>query len=410
MKTLKIQEQLRSGKDTSSFEKEPYFLSVKQHSKYPELFQFTYNTIYSPRGDELVNQCRGLILNASDNWNVVAYPFNRFFNDGEFYADIIDWSTARVQEKVDGTLIIMYFYGNCWQIATRGSPDASGPVGDYPWIENGVSVELTFKRLFWHSIEYWLKGLSKSGEFDINYTYMWELTSPYNRIVCDYTEVGPIGKCVDGFGNEFILDSDDDLIDMTGYASDGSRVTLIGIRDNITGQEIDINSYRDDVHYVVQEFPLSTLEEVIQAASKLNPLKQEGYVVVDKDFHRIKIKSPAYVAIHHLRDGNPRKRLMEIIQSGESEEMLAYKILDEWPTEKHLYLEMKEKVDKLIFQTQEIYDTIKNIEIQKDFALAALKFPMSSAMFSLRKGSVTSIRQFIMKMQPDKLLDIIDKL
>jgi hypothetical protein len=394
---LYIQELLRTGIDPEILTKDPYFLSVKRHPDYPELYQFVYNMIDSPKGDPLVNQCRGLILNSKDNWKIIAYPFNRFFNYGEFQADSIDWNSARVQEKVDGTLIIMYFYDGEWQIATRGSPDASGPVGDFPWIEDGVSVPLIFSRLFWNSCEHCMQGLSITGKFNINYTYLWELTSPYNRIVCDYTKTE-------------MLESINELVDVTGYANDGSRITLIGIRNNFTEQELNLIQERTDVRYVVKEFPLTNLEEVIQAASKLNPLKMEGYVVVDKNFYRIKIKSPAYIAIHHIRDGNPRKRLMEIIQAGESDEMLSYKILDEWPAEKAMYLEMKEKVDKLVLTAELFYDTIKDIEIQKDFALKAVENQLSGVLFSLRKEKIKSIRQGVLGMPTDKLLEIVDKI
>ena len=383
----------------------PYNISVKVHPDFSDLCQFTYSQIDSPKGDPIVKECRGLILDSHNNWNAVAFPFTRFFNDGEFQAAPIDWSTARVYEKIDGTLIIMYYYLGAWRIATRGSPDASGPVGDFPWVEQGEEVPLTFKRLFWHSIEYWLEGLSKSGEFDPDCTYMWELTSFYNRVVCDYTETGPLGECEDGFGKKIFID---DLCDKTGYAQDGSRVTLIGIRDNKTFEEYDIKY--SDAHYKAKSFPLGSLQEVIDAAAVLNPLKMEGFVVVDGNWNRIKIKSPSYVSIHHLRDGNPRKRLMEIIKSGENDEMLAYKILDDFPAEKALYLEMLEKVDQLILTTEKFYDIIKDIEDQKTFALEALKSPMSAAMFSVRKDKAKNIRQFILSIQTDKLLNFIDKL
>ena len=34
----------------------------------------------------------------------------KFFNHGESNADIIDWKTARVYEKLDGSIITMYWY------------------------------------------------------------------------------------------------------------------------------------------------------------------------------------------------------------------------------------------------------------------------------------------------------------
>ena len=101
---------------------------------------------------------------------------------------------------------------------------------------------------------------------------------------------------------------------------------------------------------------------------------------------------------------------MEIIQNGENDEMLSYKILDEWPAEKAMYEEMLAKVESLILTTEQTYATIEHIEDQKTFALQALNSPMSAAMFAVRKGKAKSIRQFILSMQTDKLIDTIDKL
>jgi hypothetical protein len=382
----------------------PYFLNIKRHPKYNNLIQFSYDQIESPKADPIIRECRGLILDEANNWNVVAFPFKRFFNEGEGTADTIDWNTARVQEKVDGTLIIMYWYDGTWQIATRGSPDAGGSVGDALFTKNGVTGPMSFRDLFWHSAEYWLEGLSKSGLFNTGLTYMRELTSPYNRVDCDYTEVGPMGEMIDGNG---VVTFMDDLEDKTGYACDGSRITLIGVRNNMTLKELDIRWCVDDVYYVTKEFPLTNLQEVIDASVKLNPLRQEGFVVVDANFNRIKIKSPAYVAIHHLRDGSPQRRLMEIIKTGENDEMISYKILDDFPAEKKMYLDMKEKVDTLIIKTEEVYESIKDISDQKSFALEAIKNKLSGVLFSVRKGQYKSIRTGILSIQTDKLLDFI---
>jgi hypothetical protein len=175
----------------------------------------------------------------------------------------------------------------------------------------------------------------------------------------------------------------------------------------MTLKELDIRWCVDDVYYVTKEFPLTNLQEVIDASVKLNPLRQEGFVVVDANFNRIKIKSPAYVAIHHLRDGSPQRRLMEIIKTGENDEMISYKILDDFPAEKKMYLDMKEKVDTLIIKTEEVYESIKDISDQKSFALEAIKNKLSGVLFSVRKGQYKSIRTGILSIQTDKLLDFI---
>ena len=52
-----------------------------------------------------------------------------------------------------------------------------------------------------------------------------------------------------------------------------------------------------------ESFPLRSVDECIKAAMELNQdsnddLKDEGFVVVDGKHNRIKIKSPAYIAMH----------------------------------------------------------------------------------------------------------------
>lgn len=401
---LEIQKFLRADPGNLQFLGEaPYSLSIKQHPKWPELYQFTYDQIESKKDDPIVREARGLILNKDDNWSIVALPFRRFFNEGEGCADAIDWSTARVQEKVDGTLIIMYAYGTEWQVATKGSPDAGGQVGDLKDIKG---EPYTFERLFWNSAEYWLKGLSKSGEFDQDYTYLWELTSPYNRVVCDYSEEGPIGWVIDGHGNKLW---EDEIVDQTGYGQDGSRITLIGVRNNKTLEEYTLDRWRGDAHYVVKEFPLQSLDQVLEAAKALNPLRQEGFVIVDGNFNRIKVKSPSYVAIHHLRDGSPQRRIMELIKNNEGDEVLAYKLLDEFPHEKRMYEEFCAKLEKIYLHVHDEYDTLKDIETQKDFALKAVKSPYSSCLFALRKGQVKSAKEFFLEKPVDKILEFVSK-
>ena len=59
--------------------------------------------------DPLVKECRGIIIDLK-NMKVVCFPFNKFGNYTEYYADNIDWNTARVQEKIDGSIVKLYYY------------------------------------------------------------------------------------------------------------------------------------------------------------------------------------------------------------------------------------------------------------------------------------------------------------
>jgi tRNA splicing ligase len=75
-----------------------------EHSIFSNLVVLNYSQIDSPKNHPIVMECRGLILE-QDTWNVVCYPFRRFFNAGEIENDSFDYRNAFALEKVDGTLI-----------------------------------------------------------------------------------------------------------------------------------------------------------------------------------------------------------------------------------------------------------------------------------------------------------------
>ena len=79
--------------------KTAYGITAKPHPELPNLVQFRYDQIDSPMGLRMCQEARGVILDSADNWNVVARPFDKFFNVEEGHAAKIDWSTARAQEK-----------------------------------------------------------------------------------------------------------------------------------------------------------------------------------------------------------------------------------------------------------------------------------------------------------------------
>lgn len=67
--------------------------------------------------DPVVQEARGIIIDAA-NADVVCWPFRKFGNWFETYADEIDWRSAVVQEKIDGSIIKLYFWNGEWKWAT----------------------------------------------------------------------------------------------------------------------------------------------------------------------------------------------------------------------------------------------------------------------------------------------------
>lgn len=286
MKTTKLQAALRTGLMTPEDVQLKLGIMVKSHKQYENLKLFKYNQIASPMGDPLVQSARGIILDMANDWNIVSFPFTKFFNDGEGHAAKIDWSTARVQEKLDGSLMSLYHYDGKWHVASSGTPDASGKVH---------GLDMSFADLFWKTwndlgYELPVEGLE-------NYTFMFEMMTPFNRVVVPYKE---------------------------------SKLVLIGVRHNVTLQEASLAHFYGMDWQTVKEFPLTNLEDVIRSFDTFKGIDQEGYVVVDANFNRVKIKHPGYVALHHLKgdDGPSYKKMIKIVTSGEGSEILTY--FPEW--------------------------------------------------------------------------------
>ena len=99
---------------------EPYCIKITRDGPY---IMFKYNQIESDFSNPLVRECRGIILKEG-TFEVVCHAFDKFGNYGESYAPEIDWETAVVQEKCDGSLIKIWYDDDDWHISTNGTIDA----------------------------------------------------------------------------------------------------------------------------------------------------------------------------------------------------------------------------------------------------------------------------------------------
>lgn len=87
---------------------------VRHHDNLP-LMILNYG-IDSPKFDPLVQDCRGLVLD--DNFNLVARAFSRFFNWGEIQNPQFNFNKFNIHEKIDGSLILLYFFDGNWYANT----------------------------------------------------------------------------------------------------------------------------------------------------------------------------------------------------------------------------------------------------------------------------------------------------
>jgi hypothetical protein len=362
-----IQAFLRDSGTTEAkldFLKSRYGITARRHKEHPQLVLLKYNQIESPFAEPLVRECRGIILDESDNWRIVSRAFDKFFNDGEGHAAKLDWSTARVQEKLDGSLCVLYWYDDRWHVATSGTPDASGDV-------NGAG---TFAEYFWRTFEDC--GLRLVGAETGDWCFYFELTGPANRIV---------------------------------VVHDKPSLTLLGARHIPTQQEelpsIAAGAFMKNGAArpsVVREFPLTSVEEIVASFASISPLSQEGYVVVDGAFNRVKMKHPGYVALHHAKDGMTTKAFVEIARSGETSEVLVA-----FPEFKPLLDDAVARLEPLIAEVEADYERLRGITEQKAFAIEAVKTRCSAALFAMRAGKTSSIRRFFAEMRIDVLMKLL---
>lgn len=251
----------------------PYCIKVTEKGN---LVCFKYSQIDSNFNEPLVRECRGIILE-KNTWKVVCYPFNKFFNFGESYADKIDWESARVLEKVDGSLIKVYYY-NGWCVGTNSTIDANDAKLLAPPYE-------TFMDLFSAAAD--ICGLDYN-KLNPRYTYIFEVRSPFNKIVVPYDDI---------------------------------RIVHIGTRDNITYEEVEVNIGIEKP----KQYMLSSLDDCIAMAAAFD-FTREGFVVVDKNYHRIKVKSEDYIRAHRLSNNNSitLERAIDLIRMNELDEFLVY--------------------------------------------------------------------------------------
>jgi hypothetical protein len=333
-------------------------IKVNRHRDFSNLVCLKYSQLESPMAEIIVQQCRGIILDEARDWQIVSYPYNKFFNYGETHAPQLNWDTARVYEKLDGSLMTLYYYQKQWRVQSSGTADGTGRVGGFNY---------SFSQLFW---QVW-QELNYQIPQEIEYCFMFELMSPYNRIV---------------------------------VRQHSNNLVLHGVRNLKTLEEEEPHICGNKYQWkVANSYPLQTLEEIITACNTLDPMDCEGYIICDRDFNRIKIKSPEYVAISHLKTGFSTRSIIEIIVTNEGEEFLSY-----YPEWQELYSRIEARYRDLVNKIETEYIFYKTISSQKEFALAIQHLPYSGMLFALRAGKSNSIRECLQKTAINKLEQLLN--
>lgn len=158
-------------------------------------------------------------------------------------------------------------------------------------------------------------------------------------------------------------------------------------------------------------YPLNSLEAVKDSASKLVS-DEEGYVVVDKNYHRIKVKSPTYLKMSYLKNNNrlTRARVLEIIKENEEEEFLSYfpeykQVFKVVKSDYYKFVARQKEIEKRVLELKKKYPNIKNFackigRAQNDYKTLA---------FMLYKGQVKNYKEYIESLSIRQLSDKIER-
>lgn len=243
-------------------------IKVKERSGYTVIdYSFAAPGTFS---NPMALECRGLKFDVDGN--LIARPFQKFFNVGEKQsAEEIDWAHPhRIYQKLDGSMVHGCLLDGKPVMMTRGgiSPQAQMAMdrsSDKVWALVKETVNLGMTPIF-------------------------EFTSPENRIVVSY---------------------DDD------------RMTLLAIRNNLTGEYVDHESIAK-VHGVDCAAVFGAVSDPELFISKARALVgEEGYVIAFSDGHRLKIKGEDYVFRHTaLATIGSEKRVLRMVLDCEDDDVL----------------------------------------------------------------------------------------
>lgn len=310
------------------------YIRMQSHPQRPNLaiYNYTEKAQFDRAWTPETLTCRGLIVDRASG-EVLARPFPKFFNHDEPEAAGIDFAEpVTVTEKLDGSMGVLYWDGDDWAIATRGS------------FASEQAVHAT--RLWRERYAGWMPP--------IGWTLIFEIVFPENRIVVDYGQV-------------------DDLF-------------LLGAVEIATGKTIPPESVTlwDGPRAKTYEF--GSFAEALSAEPRDNA---EGYVIHFRESDsRLKLKFEAYKNLHRIITGWNERTIWELLRDGKTVSDIAENLPDEfhaWATEVADWLEERhaDLTAAAVFEFNETIDSMPDGYTRRDFALRAKDSEYRSALFLL---------------------------
>ena len=238
----------------------PFKLSFKET---PDLYLLRYNKNSSNMDNDLVKQCRGIILEKNTN-RVVNYSFNACIS----YPDLIesnnnDFSRIMVEEAIDGIFVNLYYYDDKWNLATSHS-------------FNTIQIEAIYNSKSIYT-------LFREASADLDYTVL-------NKLYC----------------YSFIINHPDYRI-VTKY----NKPAIIHIYTTDLTTLKPVNATINKITKPVQ-IEFSGYNDMVIELNRL-PYDAAGFILTDNNYNICKITGNTYSSVKKLRgSGSIHTRLAEL--------------------------------------------------------------------------------------------------
>jgi len=262
------------------------------------IYNYSRKTQYEGKWDDVTLQCRGVITDNATG-KVLVRPFKKFFNYEELVGN--KWKESKlppmcdyvyIQEKLDGSLGILFNYEGEWIMATRGSFVSEQAI-------KGLEI-LKSK----YNLDSWLK----------HYGYLVEIIYPENRIVVDYGKKDRVVFLSVVMNESYEWGPFDDS--EQHWTISRSIFKMNGIK-------------KEDIVQTEQYFNFS--EDLYKSLKEKNENNKEGFVI---RFHpgnfRVKIKFEEYVRLHKIITQVSTYDIWEHLKNGKDISELLEKVPDEF--------------------------------------------------------------------------------
>lgn len=306
-------------------------VSKRKHPTLPlYILNYTAAVQFAWTWNDVTLNCRGLVVD--ENNRIIARSFPKFFSYEQLDGKLPEGEFV-VEEKMDGSMLLAFYYGNQLVTATRGSFESEQAIKGREFIE---SLDLV-----------------KAGQCICGGTMVFEIIYKENRIVVDYDYEG--------------------LVLLSEVWEDGHEVDS----DFLDRWALRLGVRRPKI------YSFNSLEEIVN----YNEENIEGFVLRYASGERVKIKTDDYKRLHRLITGVSEKTVWEALKDNKFNELIE-NVPDEFYDWVHqVKADLDAKYEDILYAALEDFRPIAHLKNdRKAFALEAQKTRYPAILFKALDG------------------------